>query len=102
MENYNFEAAITEEQMKELGKSDLMGVNRRIALATLTRSSDQLLDGFSPVNDEDASTLTTVVKAVSDYLEFLEESKALAESAQARLLATAQNFIDREQIESTC
>jgi hypothetical protein len=83
----DFDAALTWEQVEKCEKDDF-GANRRALLATLTRSSKQLLEGFC--QSKSLAVLLTTIECIQDYQAHLKMLMELSECAEARLFAVAQ------------
>lgn len=83
-----FKPALTQKQVESIESkyNETWGVNRRITLASLTRSSQQLLDYFSNPTKEDEETLIAMMESVSEYIDHLKNGISLAEIALARML----------------
>lgn len=83
-----FEAAFTSEQIEQIEADyeKAWGVRRRIVLATLARSGQQLLDGMAKA---DAATLFDSMELINEYRGHCEAFAAMATTAHARLLAAS-------------
>lgn len=83
----------------DVGKWDAMamqfGANRRIALSVLRLSKQQCMTGHSGnlSLEEAGNALMGMEKAVADYKGHLKEMLEVAETAQARLIASLEDLI---------
>lgn len=87
---YAFTPALTWQQVEEHESRTDIGVNRRIMLATLTRSSQELIDGFS----ENSDALFSAVEQITAHRDYLTACIELADAAIARLFLTANALIE--------
>ena len=81
----DFPAVLTAEQMysgEALAASH--GIARRIALATLTRSSEQMLE---ELDGETCQALLSAQESIASYLKWREHETEFLMAAQARILA---------------
>jgi hypothetical protein len=86
----DFNAAITSDQLKSFGE-DQWGAMRRIVLATVARSSDELIEGFGPqVAEDDGDTIISVIDQISAYRKHLEAAAELADAAICRLILVGE------------
>lgn len=93
----DFQAAITDEEEDKIeAAAKGFGVNRRIALASLRRSREQLMTGDGKMaNDKIGEALMLILDQLDDYDKHLDAMKDMVKSASARVIATAQTMIDR-------
>lgn len=94
----NFPPVWTNEQLKEIEANyeKTWGRFRRITQATLSRSGDQLLEGFGKV--EDAMTVVLdMVDEIKTYQDHLKSGIELTEAAIARLLCVAKHVTESSQ-----
>lgn len=89
--NINFEAALTFEQVQQHDHNNI-GVMRRIALITLTKSYDELMQIIQDGDDGEEAFMITFEQA-NHYVDYLTELLQLAEAAQARLFVVAEDFL---------
>lgn len=88
-----FEPILTPEQIQEREAINVNDVRRRIMLATLTRSGQQLLDGFT--NEESAGALMESIEQMEYYHEYLTALLEFTECASARLIVVADTIIEK-------
>jgi len=88
----DFEAVFTKAQVLSFEEThnETWGVNRRLMMMTLARSSDQLLAGFADSAEDNGDVLFALIGQISDYSEHLKYGVELAEAAVARLLMVGQ------------
>ena len=88
----SFEPAFTKEQVLSFEEThnETWGVNRRLMMMTLARSSGQLIDSFADSADDSGDALFALIDQISDYGEHLNSGMELAEAAVARLLMVGQ------------
>ena len=80
-----FGVAVNEEQMNAAeAKAATFAVSRRIALATLGRSADELMDSL---NETVGEALLDSAKTMNEHLEWLKAEAEIVQAAQARLFA---------------
>ena len=91
----DFAAALTWEQVEQHEARTDIGVQRRLTLATLTRSGPELLAGFSG-DDETGETLIAAVEQIGEHRDYLKACVELADAAYARLLIVADAIIHAE------
>ncbi len=65
------------------------GVNRRIALAALTRSSQQMLEAM---DDETAEAMRDAVECLNTTIELLKEQVEMMTAARARLMWVLSDY----------
>lgn len=96
----NFAPAFTKEQAFKLEDeyNTTWGVNRRIMMMILSKSSDAMSDMLVSIISEDsaAETYFAMVEQISDYEQHLKYGIELAQSATARLLLVTQNIAGDE------
>ena len=89
--NINFDAALTFEQVQQHDHNNI-GVMRRIALITLTKSYDELMQIIQGGEDGEEAFMTAFEQS-NHYVEYLTELLQLAEAAQARLIVVGEDFL---------
>ena len=92
VESHAFSPALTWQQVEEHEARTDIGIHRRIMLATLTRSSQELIDGFS--EDENSDSLLSAVEQITAHRDYLTACIELADAACARLFLTANALIE--------
>lgn len=89
----DFDAVLTLEQVEryENDQRDVWSVARRIAMATLTRSKDELVGGFGHglMPDE----LLDIIDRVGELKSVLQAQQELMSIAQARLMCVASVIV---------
>ena len=87
-----FEPVFTKEQVLsfEAAHNETWGVNRRLMMMALARSSEQLTAAFADSAEDNGDTLFALIDQISDYGEHLKSGVELAEAAVARLLMVGQ------------
>ncbi len=90
----DFAPALTWQQVEEHEARTDIGVQRRIMLATLTRSSQELFDAFS--TDETSETLLLIVEQITAHRDYLTACIEFADAACARLLIVADAIVNAE------
>ena len=87
-----FEPVFTQEQVLsfEAANNETWGVNRRLMMMALARSSEQLTAAFADSAEDNGDTLFALIDQISDYGEHLKSGVELAEAAVARLLMVGQ------------
>lgn len=85
----DFEAIFSEEQMRksESEYNSTWGTKRRLMTITLTKSSNQLLEGFK--EDDSLEHIIALAEQVEEFKKHLEAGIQLAECAMARLESVA-------------
>lgn len=74
------------------------GVSRPITMATLTRSSEQLVEGFTAmIAENDGEAFVSLLDQISGYREHLNEMAQLAETAYARLILVGEYVTEGEK-----
>jgi len=96
---FSFDALFTMDQVQERERADDFGVNRRIMLATLTRSSAQLIDGF---RGDDGAGASSMLKAIGGYKDYLKALLEMTECAENRILATCHVLIEEAEQLANC
>lgn len=82
----SFDALLTDTERGELEQlAQRYGLNRRIVLATLARSSAQMVEGFHGNNARSDGALIECQTAIADYRKHLVNCMEQAECAQARV-----------------
>ncbi|MFO1217663.1 MAG: hypothetical protein U1E89_04680 [Burkholderiaceae bacterium] len=90
-----FGAALTMAQVEEREKSTRIdNRHRRMMLAVLTRSGQQLYDGFS--TDADGSEMVAVVEAIKAYEQQLQFLLELSGVAIARVVTVASVILQQD------
>jgi len=91
--SHDFGAVLTIEQAQkyEDEQSDVWGVVRRLAMATLTRSKADLVAGFSP--DLMPDELLNTIERVGALRDVLQAQEELLSIAQARLMCVASVIV---------
>ena len=85
-----FEAVFTDEQVEQIEKEQReWGVNRRIMLAFLSRSGEQLV---ANAGDNREDTFEKMRDFITEYRDHLKAGVELADCALARLLALSLHF----------
>lgn len=98
MSRCDFEGVFSWEQVKEREARDDFGAHRRAMLATLIRSSQQLIEGFrEDIESGDGKTLFELVESIESYKKHLKVLIELSDCAEARLLFTAQAFMEESE-----
>ena len=92
VKTHAFTPALTWQQVEEHETRTDIGIHRRIMLATLTRSSQELLDGFA--DDETGDVLFSAVEQITAHRDYLTACIELADAAIARLFLTANALIE--------
>lgn len=89
--DFSFEAIFTGEQVREMEENhnETWGVNRRLTMITLSRSKDQLKEGFLTAGEE---VLVSAFDRIEDYKKYLNSSIELADAAMARLAIVAETI----------
>ncbi len=88
-----FNAAITEKQLGAVEQAaQEWGVTRRIALATLSKSSKQLLKGLQSGGETTAEAMLAAHNSIREYLTWRTRETAMLEAAQARTLLVLEQF----------
>jgi hypothetical protein len=83
--NGTFAPALTMEEVGEAEqKAQEWGVTRRCALATLTKSSDELLKSLA--DEKAAEAFLDVAEGIAAYLKWRDAETELLNAAQARIL----------------
>jgi len=88
---FSFEAAIDDNQVKEMEKqaqNKNHGITRRVALIALSRSKMQLIAGFGK-DDETRELLGDTIENIEHYIAHLKGVVEVMEAAQARLFCVA-------------
>ena len=87
-----FDAAFTLEQVEsiESNYNARWRFKRRLMMAILSRSSQELLDGFPELAKNNGEAYFEVIDQLEDYLDHLKSAVQLAESSLARLLLVEQ------------
>lgn len=90
----NFEPLLTREEVDDYEKTQnaTWGVKRRIALAALTRSRDQLRDGFCM--GDSPELLPQAIVEISEWETHCKHNAELASTAVARLIAAYTAFAE--------
>jgi len=92
----DFAPAMTREQVFESEAkhtNDAWRVSRRVAMLTLTRSRDELLDGYAKMGDD---VLIEMIECVDEYYLHMKAGAELAQAALARLLCVASAINEAE------
>lgn len=83
-----FQAALTDAQVENIEKkAQAFGVWRRTGLATLARTSEELL---VPMDEATGEVLLEAAKTIAEYLHWRKDETRLLEDARARLLIVLQ------------
>lgn len=85
----HFEAVFTGQEINdfEARLNEEWGAKRRLVMITLSRSSESLIDGFSPSIAEDGgAVIMELMDQISDYQSHLKAGVEMAEAALTRLL----------------
>lgn len=90
-DNINFDALLTFDEVKQHDHNNI-GVMRRIALITLTKSYDELMQIIQS-GDDGEEAFMTVFEQSNSYVDYLKELLGLAEAAQARLFVVGEDFL---------
>lgn len=91
----NFAPALTWEQIENHEARTDIGVQRRLTLATLTKSGPELLAGFCAA-DDNGDTLIAAVEQIGAHRDYLKACVELADAAYARLLIVADAIDKRD------
>lgn len=98
--NLDFNALLTKAQEETVEKKATdLAVNRRIALAVLTRSRAQLIEGDGGSPEDVGETLLDMVGAVEAFRDHAKDLQEIAEAAWARLMASLQTMVDEGMVE---
>lgn len=91
----DFEAVLSEQQVEEYERTQNThwGARRRMALVSLLRNKQQLVDGFGEGDGPDA--LLDMIEDISDWQNHLKSQLELAEMAVARLAVVSSAIIYR-------
>lgn len=84
-----FDPVFTDEQLQsfEENHNETWGVKRRITMMALSRTSDQLIDGFSSlVAEGNSDSFFALLEQITDYRDHLKSGVELADAAFARLV----------------
>lgn len=94
-----FDAAFTLEQVEsiESNYNARWRFKRRLMMAILSRSSQELLDGFPELAKNNGEAYFEVIDQLEDYLDHLKSAVQLAESSLARLLLVEQYLTGKEE-----
>ncbi len=93
----DFTPLLTKEQMATVEKTAHdFGINRRVALATLTRSRAQLMAGGGASPENVGKTLLAMIDSVENFRDHLKDLQEVAETAWARLMVAAETLADLE------
>ena len=86
MASNDFDAELTKEQVMDMEQAAQdRGVERRIALSTMSMSRDQLVSSFR----DDPGLALDIVESLSSYEKHLDACIAVARSAGLRMLVVA-------------
>lgn len=93
--NSNFEALLTFEEIEKYETNEV-GVMRRITLASLTQSFNELL--HSTLNSEsDGEAFLELLNCSSNCVEYFKEMLQLAEQAQKRLAMVGYVYLEQQE-----
>ncbi len=83
-----FDAAFTLEQVEsiESNYNARWGFKRRLMMAILSKSSQELMDGFPELAKNNGEAYFEVIDQLEDYLDHLKSAAELAESSLNRLV----------------
>ena len=93
-DQHGFEPLLSEEELYKAEDihNEQWAVKRRLMAATLTKSSTQLLDGFS----DDMDTLISMIESNNEYREYLQASLEFVECANTRLAFVADQLLSKD------
>jgi hypothetical protein len=95
-----FEPTFSDEQVNtfEANYNETWGVNRRLTMITLSRSSGQLIEGFaSLITENNGDAFVSLIDQIKDYRQHLEDMTRLADTAAARLILVGQYIAEGEK-----
>mgnify|MGYP001603806160 CR=1 FL=1 len=94
----NFKPLLTKEQVfeAEAKHNETWGVNRRLTMITLSRTRDELIEGFASIATNNGDAFIELIEQITDYQEYLKTSIKFTECAIARLLAVGQYISEGE------
>lgn len=93
-----FKAPFTKQQVEEIEAkhNTTWGMRRRVLMATMSLSSKEMIDGFSPLLSEDnGDAYIEMFQMIKDYRQHLQDSVELADAAMARLLLVGKYLSDQ-------
>ena len=92
-----FQPALSGQQWREIDASaDAYGIDRRLALLVLTKTSEELLASFrKDVREHELGSFQVAGESIEAYIRHLQGMLEIAECAQARLVLVA-GIIARE------
>lgn len=95
----NFIPLFTKEQVFEAedNNNETWGVVRRLTMITLTCTSDELIDGLPALLGSNGDSFLELIEQITQYRDYLKEGAALADCAQARIMAAAQFTLKGEK-----
>ena len=95
----SFEPVFSDDQVGSFeGEYQNWDVNRRLTLATLSRSSKQLIKGTaSMIAENDGDAFVSLLDQISGYREHLNDMTKLADAAYARLILVGEYMTEGEK-----
>ncbi|MDC4783553.1 hypothetical protein OHV82_17975 [Acinetobacter baumannii] len=94
--NSNFEALLTFEEIEKYETNEV-GVMRRITLASLTQSFNELLHSTLNSEDDDGEAFLELLNCSSNCVEYFKEMLQLAEQAQKRLAMVGYAYLEQQE-----
>ena len=94
-----FKATFTKQQVEEIEKkhNTTWGMRRRLLMVTMSLSSKEMIDGFSPLVDErDGEAFIEMFQLISDYRQHLKDSIELSDAAMARRLWVGKYLTEKD------
>ncbi|CAG68941.1 MULTISPECIES: hypothetical protein [Acinetobacter] len=93
--NINFTALLSFEEIQAY-ETDEVGIMRRMTLATLTRSFDELLESTLQ-SEQEAEVFLNLLDCSANCVEYLKEMLQLAEQAKERLGVVGHAYLEQQQ-----